>query len=106
MLAWHAGIHGRSCCDTREVCCLLGGLTCSRRGGHREAFEGLAGDFFERAAAPLAALLARNGLAPGDLAAVELLGGGSRVPRVQAALQATLGGRALDKCAAHWSKKG
>lgn len=69
--------------------------------GHREAFEGLAGDFFERAAAPLAALLARNGLAPGDLAAVELLGGGSRVPRVQAALQAALGGRALDKCASH-----
>ncbi len=46
------------------------------------------------------ALLARNGLAPGDLEAVELLGGGSRVPRVQAELQAALGGRALDKCGA------
>ena len=45
-------------------------------------------------------LLARNGLAPGDLEAVELLGGGSRVPRVQAELQAALGGRALDKCGA------
>ena len=47
----------------------------------------------------MSTLLARNGLAPGDLAAVELLGGGSRVPRVQAELQAALGGRALDKCA-------
>ena len=84
---------------------MLRSLTCNQRGGHREAFEGLAGDFFERAAAPLAALLARNGLAPGDLAAVELLGGGSRVPRVQAALQAALGGRALDKCAAYRSMK-
>ncbi|KAK9826508.1 hypothetical protein WJX81_008378 [Elliptochloris bilobata] len=63
----------------------------------RDAFEALAGGFFARAAAPVAALLARNGLAPGDLAAVELLGGGSRVPRVQAELQAALGGRALDK---------
>ncbi|CAL8469535.1 g9076 [Coccomyxa elongata] len=63
----------------------------------REQFEGLAGDFFARAAAPLKALLERSGLRAGDLQAVELLGGGSRVPAVQAALSQALGGRALDK---------
>ncbi len=63
----------------------------------REQFEGLAGDFFTRAAAPLEALMERSGLAVGDLQAVELLGGGSRVPAVQTALSRALGGRALDK---------
>lgn len=67
--------------------------------GDREQFEGLAGDFFARAAAPLKALLERSGLRAGDLQAVELLGGGSRIPAVQAALSQALGGRALDKCA-------
>lgn len=65
----------------------------------REVFERLAGDFWERAAAPLRTLLARNDVSVADLAAVELLGGGSRIPRVQAALSAALGGRALDRCA-------
>ena len=65
----------------------------------REVFERLAGDFWERAAAPLVDLLARNAdVKVADLAAVELLGGGSRIPRVQAALSAALGGRALDRC--------
>ncbi|GFR42342.1 hypothetical protein Agub_g3033, partial [Astrephomene gubernaculifera] len=63
----------------------------------REAFEGLAADFFGRATAPLRRLLERNGLAAGDIDAVELLGGGSRVPRLQAALSEVLGGRGLDR---------
>jgi molecular chaperone DnaK (HSP70) len=36
--------------------------------------------------------------APKDVDAVELLGGASRVPRLQAELVKALGGRQLDKC--------
>ena len=64
----------------------------------REGFESLAGELFKRAAAPAAALLDRNSLKASDLSALELLGGGSRTPGVQAALSAALGGRSLDKC--------
>eukprot|EP00955_Chlamydomonas_euryale_P042603 352370-Chlamydomonas_euryale.AAC.2 len=49
----------------------------------RDAFEALAGDFFDRAAAPLRRVLERSGLSIDDIDAVELLGGGSRVPRLQ-----------------------
>lgn len=62
----------------------------------RTQLEELAGDFFQRAAAPLTTLLTRNGLQAEGLGAVELLGGGSRVPRLKAVLQDALGGRALD----------
>lgn len=60
-------------------------------------FERLAGGFFAKAAAPLATLLQRNPEAAKNISAVELLGGGTRVPRLQAALSEALGGRALDK---------
>lgn len=43
--------------------------------------------------APLTALLSRNKLKSSDVDAVELLGGGSRVPKLQAALSEALGGR-------------
>lgn len=43
--------------------------------------------------APLAALLSRNKLKPSDIDAVELLGGGSRVPKLQSVLSEALGGR-------------
>jgi hypoxia up-regulated 1 len=43
--------------------------------------------------APLTKLLARNKLSAKDVDAVELLGGGSRVPKLQAELSAALGGR-------------
>lgn len=62
----------------------------------RSQLEELAGDFWVRATAPLKTLLARNSLKPEALAAVELLGGGSRVPRLKATLQEALGGRTLD----------
>ena len=45
-----------------------------------------------------AAVLARTGLAADQLDAVELLGGGSRIPAVQAAVSAALSERALNKC--------
>ncbi|KAI8464405.1 MAG: Hsp70 protein-domain-containing protein [Monoraphidium minutum] len=65
----------------------------------RADFEALAekAGFWDRAVAPLKRLLERNGLKPGDVDAVELLGGGSRVPRLQSALSEVLGGRALDR---------
>jgi molecular chaperone DnaK (HSP70) len=43
--------------------------------------------------APLSTLLSRNKLKAPDVDAVELLGGGSRVPKLQAALSEALGGR-------------
>lgn len=55
-----------------------------------------AGDFWQRATLPLTTLLQQNNLTAGDLSAVELLGGGSRVPRLKAALSEVLGGRGLD----------
>lgn len=55
-----------------------------------------AGDFWERAAAPLRTLLERNNLTSADVSAVELLGGTSRVPRLKQALSDVLGGRSLD----------
>lgn len=63
----------------------------------RQELESLAGDFFQRAAGPLQQLLHRNNLTPQDVQAVELLGGGSRVPAVQAALNQVLQGRGLAK---------
>lgn len=63
----------------------------------REDFEAIAGDFFARAAAPLQSLLQRNPGAAKNLSAVELLGGGTRVPRLQAVLSEALGGRTLDR---------
>ncbi|DBA73173.1 hypothetical protein WJX79_004877 [Trebouxia sp. C0005] len=68
-----------------------------RSGIKRQDFEDLAGNFFERAAKPLQHLLQRNGLSAGDVHAVELLGGGSRIPKLQAELGRVLHGRVLDK---------
>lgn len=62
----------------------------------REQFEEAAGAVWERAVAPVKALLERNNLTVSDLSAFELLGGSSRVPKVKAALSEALGGRALD----------
>eukprot|EP00775_Hariotina_reticulata_P013787 gene13787-13908_t len=63
----------------------------------REEFEALAGSFWERAAAVLTKLLKRNKLTGKDVDAVELLGGGSRVPLLQSVLTDALGGRHLDR---------
>jgi hypoxia up-regulated 1 len=62
-----------------------------------EKFEALGADVFARTAAPLAELLRVANVTVAQLSAVELIGGATRIPRVQAALSAALGGRALDK---------
>ena len=62
----------------------------------RSEFESMAEGFITRATQPLTEILERNSLAVSDLAAVELLGGGSRVPAVKRALTEALGGRQLD----------
>jgi len=63
----------------------------------RAQFEALGAPLFERMAAPLARLLEQAGLAPADPLAIELIGGGTRIPAVQAALSAALKGRSLDR---------
>eukprot|EP00882_Tetradesmus_deserticola_P018739 GHRQ01020125.1.p1 GENE.GHRQ01020125.1~~GHRQ01020125.1.p1 ORF type:complete len:482 (+),score=182.99 GHRQ01020125.1:103-1446(+) len=63
----------------------------------RKEFEALAGPYWKRVAGPLTTLLSRNKLSAKDVDAVELLGGGSRVPKLQAELSAALGGRHLDR---------
>jgi hypoxia up-regulated 1 len=67
----------------------------------RAEFEAMAAKagFWARSVAPVVALLRDNAavVKPSSLAAVELVGGGTRVPGLQAALTAALGGRALDR---------
>jgi hypoxia up-regulated 1 len=63
----------------------------------REQLETLADPWFARVAAVAERLLARQAVKPDQLSAVELLGGGSRVPGLQAALSKALGGRQLDR---------
>lgn len=64
---------------------------------HRSDFESLAAEFFEVAKKPLMDIMKRNNLAASDLDGVELLGGGTRVPKLQAVLSEVLGGRPLDR---------
>eukprot|EP01059_Diplonema_ambulator_P018081 TRINITY_DN3024_c1_g1_i1.p1 TRINITY_DN3024_c1_g1~~TRINITY_DN3024_c1_g1_i1.p1 ORF type:complete len:841 (+),score=324.51 TRINITY_DN3024_c1_g1_i1:98-2620(+) len=54
-------------------------------------------DIFHRATPPLTKALEIAGLKPEDLAAVEIIGGGVRIPRLQTSLSDSLGGRSLDK---------
>ena len=63
----------------------------------RQRFEELAGPFFEHATRPLLRVLERNNLSVSDIDAVELLGGGSRVPKLQSQLSTALKGRQLDR---------
>lgn len=67
----------------------------------REAFEQMAGDFFQRAAVPLLTILERNNLTATDVANIEMVGGGVRVPKLQESLTEALGGRQLSRCYAH-----
>eukprot|EP00191_Tetraselmis_sp_GSL018_P000225 CAMPEP_0177610198 /NCGR_PEP_ID=MMETSP0419_2-20121207/19625_1 /TAXON_ID=582737 /ORGANISM="Tetraselmis sp., Strain GSL018" /LENGTH=935 /DNA_ID=CAMNT_0019105435 /DNA_START=222 /DNA_END=3029 /DNA_ORIENTATION=- len=63
----------------------------------REKFEELATGFFARVAEPLTRVLERNGLSPEDVANIELIGGGVRVPKLQETLMAALNGRQLSR---------
>jgi hypoxia up-regulated 1 len=59
----------------------------------------MAAPVFTRCAKPLADLVEQTGVDLADVEAVELLGGGTRIPGVVAALSAALGGRTPDRCA-------
>ncbi|WOG91848.1 hypothetical protein DCAR_0311103 [Daucus carota subsp. sativus] len=63
----------------------------------REKFEELCEDLWERSLVPLKEVLKHSGLQANDLNAVELIGGATRVPKLQAKLQEFLGRKVLDK---------
>ncbi|CAL9771069.1 unnamed protein product [Musa acuminata subsp. burmannicoides] len=63
----------------------------------REKFEELCADLWERALVPLKEVLRNSGLKIDDIYAVELIGGATRVPKLQAKLQEFLGRNDLDK---------
>ncbi|XP_068640673.1 heat shock 70 kDa protein 17-like [Aristolochia californica] len=63
----------------------------------REKFEELCADLWEQALVPVKEVLTHSGLRVDELYAVELIGGATRVPKLQAKLQEFLGRRDLDK---------
>lgn len=63
----------------------------------REKFEELCEDLWEKALVPLKEVLQNSGLKTDDVYAVELIGGATRVPKLQAKLQEFLGRKELDK---------
>lgn len=63
----------------------------------REKFEEICGDIWEKALVPIKEVLKHSGLSTDDLYAVELIGGATRVPKLQAKLQEFLGRKQLDK---------
>ncbi|XP_062152185.1 heat shock 70 kDa protein 17 [Alnus glutinosa] len=63
----------------------------------REKFEELCEDLWEKALVPLKEVLKNSGLKVDEIYAVELIGGGTRVPKLQAKLQEFIGRKELDK---------
>ncbi|CAM6106158.1 unnamed protein product [Calypogeia fissa] len=63
----------------------------------RQKFEELCGDLWDRVLVPVKDVLAEALLTVEDLHAVELIGGATRVPKVQAVLSDFLGKKALDR---------
>ncbi|CAI9090043.1 OLC1v1024727C1 [Oldenlandia corymbosa var. corymbosa] len=63
----------------------------------REKFEELCGDIWERALSPLKQVIEHSGLKIDEIYAVEMIGGATRVPKLQAKLQEFLGRKELDK---------
>ncbi|GAB4841806.1 hypothetical protein Ancab_022541 [Ancistrocladus abbreviatus] len=63
----------------------------------REKFEELCADLWEKSLIPLKEMLAYSGLKADEIHAVELIGGATRVPKLQAKLQEFLGRKELDK---------
>ena len=61
----------------------------------RSQFEELCDDLMERAIAPVHAAVKNAGLTMEDITAIELIGGGMRVPKVQAGLSEALGEKEL-----------
>ncbi|KAL3821603.1 hypothetical protein ACJIZ3_007508 [Penstemon smallii] len=63
----------------------------------REKFEELCQDLWDKALVPLKEVLQHSGLKADDIYAVELIGGATRVPKLQSKLQEFLGRKQLDK---------
>ncbi|XP_004502074.1 heat shock 70 kDa protein 17 [Cicer arietinum] len=63
----------------------------------REKFEELCEDIWEKSLLPLKELLEHSGLSADQIYAVELIGGSTRVPKLQAKLQEFLGRKELDR---------
>ncbi|KAK1619226.1 hypothetical protein QYE76_024743 [Lolium multiflorum] len=63
----------------------------------REKFEELCEDLWEQALTPIKEVLKHSGMKIDDIYAVELIGGATRVPKLQAKLQEFLGRSDLDK---------
>ncbi|XP_076909877.1 heat shock 70 kDa protein 17-like [Bidens hawaiensis] len=63
----------------------------------RQKFEELCEDLWERSIIPVKELLKHSGLKVGDIYAFELIGGGTRVPKLQAKLQEFLGRSDVDR---------
>ncbi|KAG1342719.1 heat shock 70 kDa protein 17 [Cocos nucifera] len=63
----------------------------------REKFEELCGDLWEQALVPVKEVLRDSGLKMDEIYAVELIGGATRVPKLQVKLQEFLGRKDLDK---------
>ncbi|PIA40877.1 hypothetical protein AQUCO_02400141v1 [Aquilegia coerulea] len=63
----------------------------------REKFEELCGDLWEQSLIPVKKVLSHSGLKLDEIYAIELIGGATRVPKLQAKLQDFLGRKELDK---------
>uniref|UniRef100_A0A5B6YQX2 Putative heat shock protein 17 n=1 Tax=Davidia involucrata TaxID=16924 RepID=A0A5B6YQX2_DAVIN len=63
----------------------------------REKFEELCEDLWEKSLIPVKEVLKHSGLKVDEIHAVELIGGATRVPKLQAKLQEFLGRKVLDK---------
>ncbi|XP_022745877.1 heat shock 70 kDa protein 17-like [Durio zibethinus] len=63
----------------------------------REKFEELCGDLWDKSLIPVKELLKHSGLQADDIYAVELIGGATRVPKLQVKLQEYFGRKDLDK---------
>lgn len=63
----------------------------------RDKFEELCEDLWDRSLAPLKEVLKHSGLKVDEVYAVELIGGATRVPKLQAKIQEFLGKNELDK---------
>ncbi|PIA37772.1 hypothetical protein AQUCO_03000358v1 [Aquilegia coerulea] len=63
----------------------------------REKFEELCGDLWEQSLIPVKEVLSHSGLKLDEIYAIELIGGATRVPKLQAKLQEFLGRKELDK---------
>ncbi|KAJ9468318.1 Heat shock 70 kDa protein 17 [Diplonema papillatum] len=63
----------------------------------REELDQECEDIFQRATPLLTKALAQSGVSIDDIRAIEVIGGGIRIPRLQVALSESVGGRSLDK---------